>query len=329
MQLKRLALLAGAFLILGALYYIIERPTESGKKEAPPLLFPEFKKEQAASITLRAPDKPVFQFTKTGTKSWTVAADNETFSADTSAVNKMLSAVGSLRSDTVASQNPDNFDNFEVTGEKGVEVLIEDSSGNQLAHFFIGKNGPDIFSTYIRRHDRNRVMLAAGIVKNDFNKKIEGWRDKTIFSIDTKTIKKMTVTGDKALQLAKADNGTWEVTGPETFTANQDEAGKAVQAFARLEAAGFAKGSPEEFGLDRPVRTMSALCSGGTTYTLEMGKEKNAYQRYCRIAGEKTVYLVEKHQLKKICPELSTLKQTEEPAPDADSPESDNRSGDA
>jgi hypothetical protein len=57
-----------------------------------------------------------------------------------------------------------------------------------------------------------------------------------------------------------------------------------------------------------------------------MGKEKNAYQYYCRTAEAETVYLVEKHRLEKICPELSTLAKRTENAPEKETPKNDSSS---
>jgi len=311
---KNTAVLAIVLAVLAGLYALLERPLQSRQKKEPAALVPDFEKHrsQAVRVTITRPSKGQVVLTKTAENAWTVSAQDKTFAADTTAVGNVLDTVAKLRADTVASRNQQNFEGFEVTEGKGSEVKIEDAENRTLAHFYVGKNGPDIFSTYLRLKDSPTVVLTNTLVKTVFERELKDWRDKAIVKLSKDDIAEYAVAGDQSLVLRRDDKGLWQVTKPETFPAKKDAAEKAISGFAGLKAVDFPEGKLSEFGLDKPIRTITAALKDGRRESVLVGKDKNAYQYFVKTGGSDTVYVIEKYSLDALCPSLETLK---EPAP--------------
>ncbi len=325
MNFKKIALFALIFLILGTLYYFLETSNKTKKKEEPPAFIPGFDKQQAASVLIKSPEKGAAHLqTKDG--NWMVSADNRTFSADTAPVDKLLETVANLKAETIASKNPKNFGALEVTEDKGVEVHIRSASQETLAHFYVGKSGPDVFSTYVRKKDSGQVILTGTILKTVFEKELKDWRDKSIFSLNKDDIIEYTVAGDVTLNMKKDDQNLWQVLGPEpeAFTAQKDAAEGAPGEFAALKGVAFAEGELSEFELDKPIRTITAILKDGTAKTLLVGKEKNTYQRFVKAQDKDTLFVLENYKLEKMSPSLDKLKPEEQeqaqPADNASAP---------
>lgn len=309
---KNAAVLAIVLAVLIGLYILVEQPFQSRRKTEPTALVPDFEKQkaQAIRITITSPAKGQVVLTKTDENAWTLNAQDKTFTADTAAVSNVLDTVAKLKADTIASRNQQNFDGFEVTEGKGTEVKIEDAENRSLAHFYVGKNGPDIFSTYLRLKDAQTVVLTNTLVKNVFEREIKDWRDKTILRLAQADITNYQVNGDMTLEMNKDDKGVWQVVKPEAFPAKKETAEKAVTGFAGLKAADFPEGKLSEFGLDKPKRTITAVLKDGARHTLLIGKEKNAYQYFVKTGSGNTVYVIEKYSLDALCPALDTLKES-------------------
>lgn len=307
---KKVAILAGLLIILTALYYIFEKPSDGKKKQETVDFIPGFDRTKVVTVQVKSPDKGE-TLLKNDNSVWKVIVKDKTYEADAAAMNDLVDSVVKIKSETIASKNPKNFDSFEVTEGKGIEVKIDDGAGKNLAHFFVGKNGPDIFSTYIRAKDSNTVILVPGILKNVFDKELKDWRDKTVFKLNKDDIVEYTIEGDMTLAMKKDEKGSWQVLKPEAFAPKKDAAEKVVANFTGVKAVDFPEGKLTEFGLDKPKRTITALFKDGTKEALILGKDKNAYQYFVKPKSRDAVYVIEKYELESLCPTLDKLKEQE------------------
>lgn len=315
MNARAIGILAAIFVILGGLYFLIEDPRGTRHEQEPAAFVPDFNAQDVVRIKIEKPAEPAVVLDRTAS-GWTVSADNRTFTADAAPITKLLENVQTLSPRTVVSRNPEKFAAYEVTGEKGVAITLTAASGQILAHFFVGKSGPDIFSTYIRNADAQEVLLADSILKNIYDKPLDDWRDRTIFDLDARSIQEYAVSGDQELHLQRRDNQTWQTRAPEAFVPDQDAVAGVLQQFAGLQAAGFSTDNATKTGLAAPQTTIRARLQDGTEAVLAVGTEKNTYQHYVKKAAADQVYILENHVLEKITPAADTLK----PAP----PEADN-----
>lgn len=311
MKTNRLIALVVVFAALAALYVVSENVSKRQETVDRPLLFPDFTREDVQKITVTSPEKGMIVMERQA-QQWLLAADNETHRAASSEVNKLLDTVSGFKTGTVVSRNPTNFAAFQVTEETGIGVRIADAAGDPLAAFYVGKSGPDIFSTYLKKAGAGEVILNPGVLKTVFDKEVDEWRDKTIFALAERDIQTYRIDGDISLVLERAEDGQWQAAFPETFPVDQQAAGRAVGRFSGLSAAGFEKGPPESFGLDAPSITITATFKDGSTKTLVVGDEKNSFQSFAMVEGEDKVYVVEHHNLEIISPDIDSLRQAQE-----------------
>ena len=311
MHIKKAFILAAVLAALATLYFISERAAAKKEQKTEVALATGFEAPQAAAILITAPGKDAVALKKHG-DAWKLTAGDRACGAETAAVTSLLAQVGNMKSATVASRNPKNFDSFEVSDGKAVDVKIEDAGGKVLAHVLLGKNGPDIFSTYVRAKDAGTVYLVPGLLKNMADRELKDWRDKTILKLSKDMIAQYTVAGDKNLQLSKDNRGSWQaVCDGRVFAVKKNVAELAIQSFAQLTAVDFVEANPKEAKLDKPQRTITAVLSDGTKEVLFVGGDKNAFQQFVKAGSQQQVFIVEKSEVESFSPSCEGLKQSD------------------
>jgi hypothetical protein len=310
MNFKKTIILAVVLCFLLLVFYLIESPLKNSKKQEQPLFISGFDKAAAAVIVIKSKDKGEVQLQKKP-QGWIVAAGHKTYQADKASIDNLLDSVGKINIEAIASKNPKKYKEFEVDQEKGVEVRIEDGAKKTLAHFYVGKSGPDLFSTYLRKEDSSPVVLCNGMLKMAFDRELKDWRNKTIFALNQQDISDYQVKGDTELHLQKADKNLWEVVAPEKFSPKKETVEDCLKTVSSLKAADFAEGPLKDFQLDKPVKEILVTMKGGATRTLLIGKEKNAFQSFVKTPDADTIYVLEKYNLDKLVPPLDKFKQGE------------------
>lgn len=323
MDTKKILILAAALLILGGIYAASERMAEKKARRPQVNLAAGFDAKKAAAVTIRRPEKDTLTFTKTD-GAWAVAAGDASYAADGAAVEELLEKIAGMKSATVVSKNPKNFDAFEVSDDKAVDAAVTDAGGAGMARLLFGKNGPDIFSTYVRPHGDDTVYLVPGIMKNTVDRELNDWRDKKLFALDPRTVKLYTVGGDRNVQFRKTNMKTWQAVCNGRVTDHADAAAKsAISDFASLAAADFSTDGPDTTGLDKPVRTITALLENGSKRSLFLGGDKNAFQQYAKTSRGDQVYVIEKARLDSLSPTCEDVKKSLAPPAPANVPGSD------
>lgn len=306
---KKMLLLGVVLAALSALYFLSEQRVAKKEQKTELPLAADFDASRAAAIRITAPGKAAVALKKNG-GAWTLTTGETTFVADTAAVTSLLEQIGAMKSATVASKNPKNFESFDVTDEKAVDVKIEDAGQKVTAHVLLGKNGPDIFSTYVRAKNAQAAYLVPGIFKTMADRELKDWRDKKIWALDGDKITHYTVAGDRNLQLKKDSAGSWQaVCAGKAFAAKKSTATQTIQSFATLKAVDFIDGQPKEARLDKPLRTITAIFDNGTREVLFVGADKNAFQHFVKPNSQKQVFIVEKSEIEGLSPSCEILKE--------------------
>lgn len=307
MNFNKTIILAALLCFLLIVFYLIESPKKDAKKPEHPLFIAGFDRARAAAVFLKSKARGEISLQKK-TEGWTITANKKTYAADPGPIDSLLDGVAKIRVEAVVSRNPEKYKTFEVDAESGVNVRIDDAAQKSLAHFVVGKSGPDLFSTYLRLADASQVVLASGMLKMAFDRELKEWRDKTIFSLNQQEITDYQVKGDVQYHMQKAANGSWEMVAPEKFLPKKEIVEDCLKTIAALKAADFAEGRLQDFQLDKPVREVTITLKGGTARTLLIGKDKNAFQRLVKTADTDTIYVLESYNLEKLSPALAVLK---------------------
>jgi hypothetical protein len=314
MKARTTVILFGVFIILLVFVYLFEGPlSERKQKEGKGriALFPDFNKNKATKITVKSKSQEI-SLKKSG-KDWPIS-DTDGFTADPKLINGALDTVINFNRENIASKNPEKQELFEVVPGKGVEVNISDAGQKMLAHFYIGKTGPDFFSIYLRKEGSDEVLLTAGLIKSAFDKSVKDWRDKTIFSFPPDTITQLTLkTSLEEIVLKKDENGNWQITSPEQVKAKKEAVTDIGLTLASLKAIDFAENyNLDEHQLDKPQITITAILDEKAEKKLLIGKEnEEKSQYYVKSQAKKTIFLVGKYQFDKFNKTLQDLKEEE------------------
>jgi flagellar basal body-associated protein FliL len=275
MKKKSIFILLAVLVVLVVVVIIIEGPlSERSKKEAAKesILFPGFETDQVSSVDIKTQDKEVKL--KKEDNTWVVATAGN-YPADPKSIEDMLGKVRDLKSTLTASKSADKHSQFEVD-ESGVEVTMLGTGEKALAHFFVGKMGPDYISTYVRKADQDEVLLVGEYLRGVFDKGARGWRDRTVFDFDASQVQTLTLV-------------------------------------SKLEADDFAEQKEEttdplkEYKLDKPQSKVVVDLTDGTARVLLIGDE-SGYRRYAKREDKDIVFLVSKSKIYRIFKDIEELK---------------------
>lgn len=314
MKKKSIFILLAVLVVLVAAVIIIEGPlSKRGKVKAAKesILFPGFEIDQVSSVDIKTVDREVKL--KKEDNVWVVATAGN-YPADPRSVEDMLGKVRDLKSTLTASKSADKHSQFEVD-ESGVEVTMLGTGEKALAHFFVGKMGPDYISTYVRKADKDEVLLVGEYLRGVFDKGARGWRDRTIFDFDASQVQTLTLVSEEKgeISIAAQEDGGWQIIKPEVAPAEKEAVDDIVREISKLEADDFAEQKEEvtdplkEYKLDKPQSKIMANLNDGTARVLLIGGE-SGYRRYVKREDKDIVFLVSKSKIDRIFKDLEELK---------------------
>ena len=208
---------------------------------------------------------------------------------------------------------------FEVSEGKAIEVIAYGPDDQELAVLFIGKAGPDFFSTYIRKKDSDDVYLYEQFLKGSFDRQAENWRDRTMFDFNSEEVVRLKIaTKDETIALQKGENNLWQLQEPKACDADNAKVTMLLKSLSSLKAGKFADNATlENSGLAEPQTKISATFKDGNTETLLIGGNAEENYFYAKSEGNKYIYKLHKSTVGKLTPALENLEKAQpESAPD-------------
>ncbi|MCD6508578.1 DUF4340 domain-containing protein [Candidatus Poribacteria bacterium] len=295
-----------AFLVIIAL--VMERPFGKGEKKKEEALFPRFDRAQVEKVEITENGETV-ELKREGDE-WIVPTAKG-YPADETAVDKMFDEMDEMTTKELISENPDKHPKFKVN-EDGIEVKMLGKNDKTLAHFFVGKMGPDFISTYVRRADSKKVYLIPRTLRPVFGKGKTGWCDKEVLSFNVDDVSEVEIEDSgSSISLKKTDKG-WEMTKPEKAEADKDAVEGILRTLSNFKADDVEiKKSESECGLDVPSSKVMIKLKDGTEKILRFGKEQNS-RRYLKVDGKDQIFVVYKYRVSKIFKKPEDLKAKKE-----------------
>ena len=185
---KKFIWLLVVLVLLGGYIFVFENPfKEKEKQEAEQnISLYGIKERHIFYIDISNPGEEKIELLKKNNSWFIKNADN--YFADNEIVSQVVESILALKKGPVISNNSNNWSKFEVTPETGIEVVVKNVDARELAHFFIGKNGPSYASQYIRRNNLDNVILQNQNLKMHFSRPLDAWKDRTILSLEKENI---------------------------------------------------------------------------------------------------------------------------------------------
>ncbi len=317
MNAKTTIILVALVAVLG-FFALKSNQTEKSRESLPSgPIFPDLSYAAIADIELSSPEKVVHLVRNPD--GWLVATENN-FPADTMAVSQILDKIDAFDRKHICSTNADKQATFEVDQNSGIEITLSGNGGQALAHFRMGKNGPDYRSQYIRPIDSDEVFCIPAYLKSIFNIDRDSWRDKAMFNFDQNLAKQLLVyPGDEPpMVVEKSLDGNFTITAPESIAAVKHSVDTMIRMMSNLKCDAFPDTviSLEEAGLNPPLQKLEIKLDDGASYSLLVGGEADENKHFVAREGHDTIYLLTKGRLTSLIPTADTLMDRPEPPPE-------------
>lgn len=219
----------------------------------------------------------------------------ENLPVDPTLLNEALAMLTQLTVGSPVSRNPDSQAKLQV-GPLGLQVRAHDAEGKELAKVWIGKTGPDYFSSYIRVGEANEVYLVEAQLRGQFPVQVKSWRNKQLWSIDPDTeLQKVewTVGNGASVVLSKNTAGRLVMEGADAVVFDAEPLQTWLAGWVKLKAVEFPEQvDMRETGLEKPVGRFKVTLKNGTTKTLLIGRSSPSGLPYGVLAGEGPVALL-------------------------------------
>ena len=225
-------LLIGVLVLLViATFVVMQRPGEISTSGSSGKMLVSYDSAAVDKLEILTPDV-LITFERQGGK-WMMVSPVR-YKANEAFVEEAIGKGRHLELSTPVSTNPKKQHLFEVdtTGRK---VTVYER-GTEKAVFFVGKMTSSFTDTYVRAAGSNDVYAAPGMLTSTFNRRVEEWRDKTVFRTDQGGITAVKFSfGDTTFVLSLKDS-VWSV-GKDS--ANQTTVKSFLAAVANVQADEF------------------------------------------------------------------------------------------
>jgi len=174
---KNLIITLGVIALLLFLYYASSY--RGGNPDIPEL---EEWSGSADEITISRNSGKIRLYRKEGM--WRI--NREGFPADAGIVEKMEKKLLELQITDLSSRRP-HYERFGLTPENTIAVVVK-KDGAVVRNILIGNKSSKTSHTFIRVGDRPEIFKASGVLRSQFGKSVEGYRDKNILNITPENI---------------------------------------------------------------------------------------------------------------------------------------------
>jgi hypothetical protein len=346
MNMKRLPVLAVVLVVIIGIIIVANQLSNKQPSEQSLAFFPQFSAEECSAITISdghdtanlvrhgavwmvASGKPG----ASGPLSPVLAKDTarkpslSEYPADSASIMTLLDKLKSMKKDDLISENPAKQADLEVDTVKGMRVDLLNDKWAPFATFYLGKNGSDWSTTFVRMKGSSDVYLVGGSVKYSFFADKGRWKDKTITKFDRAFARGITIAkADTTIQLAltapspkdSAAKPAWLIASPVKDTAKTPEVDKILNTMSSLSATEFedAPLSDDSMGFAKPYCTVTVALENGDKKVVVIGKKKGTDEkRWIRTPDKSATFLVAKYTVESLDRSINNLKGLEEKKP--------------
>lgn len=259
---------------LGGYIFFVERnrdPLRSTSERA----FGEIAADDIEEIEIRSADGETSRLQKSGTE-WALVEPVRT-EANQSEVLSIASSLSSVNVQRVVDENPSDLKQYGLEPAR-IEIAFRRAGETAFRRLLLGERTPTGGDLYARLAGEPRVFLVSSFLDSTFNKNAFALRDRRILRVERDKVDGLELTeGSRTLRFAKSGS-EWRIVSPIAARADYGAVEGAVERLssAQMQSIVTAEGGPaRQYGLDRPVATMTIL-AGSSKATLTLGRTENA-----------------------------------------------------
>ena len=199
MQKRIIILIIVLVLLVGALILINNMGTKSSTMEEKPVF--TISKDKVVTVKIKKPlEKDALRFEKVP-DGWDIffKVDEKelTFKADKSMVENFISKLSEIKIVTSVTKNPDKQSEFSVDEGSGIEIEVAEEENKNIPSFILGRSSKDGKDTFFRFSKKDTIYKISGNIRDMFNKNLDEYREKRIFTLKQEDITQFILTGEK------------------------------------------------------------------------------------------------------------------------------------
>lgn len=194
-----------------------------------------------------------------------------TYKADPEVIKQVMETLRDTLVDEIVSSSEDRQAHFGVVDSTAIGLKIS-GGGKVVLDALIGRFTPDLSHTYVRMRDSKDIALWRGVMSRIFNRNLDNWRDRTIFSFNPEDITSIKVSDGRVTNQLSVSDTTWVFTeNGKEMPIDQTRAKQIVGLIATLTSDSF--GSDEDIpraGSTQPDTKVSFTVRNGDTHSFDL-----------------------------------------------------------
>jgi len=302
MQQRQLLMLLGALgVLLLIAYFSGAFSNDFAEMDVPSF---NIKADQIEQVAITNEAGPVITLVKQDDQ-WVITTPLES-PADSIALTRLTENLSQLELESVVSTNPDRYENYGVT-ESAQQISVTADGKEQT--LFIGNQGPDYGSIYLRIADDPRVFLTNG--RLNAPGELDAWRDKTILKLPVSSIENVEVVSPSESYAIRTSASGWDIElNDQVLPADSANVERWLGRFAALKGMGFDDENTPENIQSKMTHSLTFTSPGGVSRTLWLADEES---QLLGTTSEQAVnvYTLSQGMLPSYVPESTTLTQSQ------------------
>ncbi len=295
---RKLIIPLGIILLLGILYFLTSLRDRSAD-------LPELKKwsGEADEITIARPGDSLRIYRKEGR--WVIG--DQAYPADDKIVGTLLEKLKNLQITELSSTRP-YYEKFDLTSEKALPVTVK-QGGRVLRDLLIGKRSETTSHTFIQLKGRAEVYKVSGLQREDCDKGLNEWRDKSIINVPAKNISSLQIlhkgksltfekiTGVKASPGPAPDKAKpeaaerWICREHNNLILDERKTQALIRSFGPMKAFNFADIEAKSL---KNAETLIKINAAGKTYEVRIYSKTKGDQYPCTSSELPYIFLLDK-----------------------------------
>ncbi len=204
---KNTYILAGVLILL---IFVVVLISERGEKTTSDKKI----EQQFFSVDSAVVDK--VELLKSGKKTTLVKAGAEwrlsepvDYSTHPGFVQALISDLKNYKLESVVSRNADNKAFYGFNDTNTIKITVY-QNGSSLGYFLIGESGKGPSQSFVKKEDADDIYLADGLLRNNFMKSSDEWRNKFIVSLPKGSVNSMEfISSKESFKVAKDSTGKY------------------------------------------------------------------------------------------------------------------------
>jgi hypothetical protein len=293
MKFKGTALMAAVFLSLVLYYFFIDLPAlqkETAEKEQAEKILP-LNPEKVIEFSLTK-DSNSITLKRNNTNSWDLIHPISAH-GDAPEIEAFISEIDNLKKTRVVEEKPEDLSRYGLSSPSiQIHFKFEDNIEETL---LLGNESPMGGNLYFKREGHPSVMMAPA-TRSRFEKSVYSFRDKTLLSFSTGTIKRIQIIRENNPLAFERKDDVWKISGAMGAQGDKDAVMNFLQSIQFSKVREFIDETPDSlqpYGLHTPKLKLVLENEKGETQTLSVGNPKGDKGYFGQINESSKVLLLD------------------------------------